>query len=83
MKEEEANLCDGGVQFPPVEDDFGQPVKLGQLHQDGFAARRVGQLRPGTDVKILKIFSPKNLAKKWRFLLKLMLVKKFHHNIVF
>jgi hypothetical protein len=29
------------------------------------------QNKPGPDGKILKIFSPKHLAKKWRFLLKL------------
>jgi hypothetical protein len=28
----------------------------------------------GTDVMIFLIFSPKNLAKNWRFLLKLLLV---------
>jgi hypothetical protein len=31
-------------------------------------------LAPGTDVMILKIFSPKNLAKILEFLLKLLLV---------
>jgi hypothetical protein len=29
---------------------------------------RFFQKSSGTDVMILKIFSPKNLAKKWRFL---------------
>jgi hypothetical protein len=40
---------------------------------------------PGTDVMIFKIFSPKNLAKKLAFLLKLLLVfcKNCDHNIVF
>jgi hypothetical protein len=28
------------------------------------------RLAPGIDVMIFKIFSPKNSAKKWRFLLK-------------
>jgi hypothetical protein len=39
----------------------------------------------GTDVMILKIFSPKNWAKNWRILLKLDLVflRKFDHNIGF
>jgi hypothetical protein len=36
------------------------------------------------DVMILVIFSPKLLAKNWRFLLKLLLVlKKFDHGIGF
>jgi hypothetical protein len=33
----------------------------------------VVELAPGTDVMILKIFSPKNLAKILAFLLKLLL----------
>jgi hypothetical protein len=39
----------------------------------------------GTDVMILKIFSPKKLAKNWRFLLKLLLVffKKVITTLVF
>jgi hypothetical protein len=38
---------------------------------------------PETDVMILKIFSPKNLAKKLAFLFKLLLVfwQKYDHNI--
>jgi hypothetical protein len=39
---------------------------------------------PGTDVIILKIFSLKNFGKKWRILLKLLLVfEKFYNNIGF
>jgi hypothetical protein len=39
----------------------------------------------GTDVMILKIFSPKNLSKNWRFLLKTKLnfEKKIDHHIGF
>jgi hypothetical protein len=39
---------------------------------------------PGTDVIILKIFLQKNLAKKWRFCSKPLLVfEKYDHDIVF
>jgi hypothetical protein len=38
----------------------------------------------GTDVMTLKIFSPKNSAKKWRFLLKAKLIyAKNDHNFGF
>jgi hypothetical protein len=35
-----------------------------------FAANKVRFQQLGTDVMIFKIFSPKNLAKNWRFWLK-------------
>jgi hypothetical protein len=40
--------------------------------------------KPGTDVMILKIFLPKNSAKKLAFLTQNKLhMQKFYHNIVF
>jgi hypothetical protein len=43
-----------------------------------------GDTEPGTDVMIFKIFSPKNLAKKWRFLMKTKPnFEKIDHNIGF
>jgi hypothetical protein len=36
----------------------------------GFLVRKNAIGNPGTDVMILEIFSPKNFAKNWRFLLK-------------
>jgi hypothetical protein len=41
-------------------------------------------MTPGTDVIIFKIFAPKNLAIKRRFLLKQLLIsEKIAFNIVF
>jgi hypothetical protein len=44
-----------------------------------------GERGPGTDVMILKIFSPKKIAKKLAFLTnnKAKLCKNFDHNIGF
>jgi hypothetical protein len=46
---------------------------------------RAREKRPGTDVMIFKIFSPKNLAKILAFLtqIKAKLCKKIDHNIGF
>jgi hypothetical protein len=43
------------------------------------------RINPGTDVMILKIFSPKNRSKNWRYLTqnKAKLSKNFDHNIGF
>jgi hypothetical protein len=48
-----------------------------------FSLRKFGE-QAGTDVMILKIFSPKNLSKNWRFLLKTKLIMQtFDLNIGF
>jgi hypothetical protein len=48
--------------------------------------RRYCGLSPGTDVMILKIFSPKNLAKKSAFLTQnkaKLCMQNYYHNIGF
>jgi hypothetical protein len=50
-----------------------EPPKMGQNF-------RVGLSPPGTDVMVLKIFSPKELAKIFAFLHKLMLL--FCKNLI-